>query len=64
MIFVQKNSEICTYSYPDTILSVKLNRQVSVGGTEKDSQPAALDCYLSMATRVTDIQGIMEEVIE
>ena len=25
---VQKNSEICTYSYPDTILSVKLSRQV------------------------------------
>jgi len=23
----KKNSEICTYSYPDTILSVKLNRQ-------------------------------------
>ncbi len=25
---LQKNSEICTYSYPDTILSVKLSRQV------------------------------------
>ena len=24
----KKNSEICTYSYPDTILTVKLNRQV------------------------------------
>ncbi len=23
----KKNSEICTYSYPDTILTVKLNRQ-------------------------------------
>ena len=23
----QKNSEICTYSYPDIILAVKLNRQ-------------------------------------
>ena len=27
-VYLQKNSEICTYSYPDTILSVKLNRQV------------------------------------
>lgn len=26
-IFMQKNSEICTYSYPDIILAVKLNRQ-------------------------------------
>lgn len=26
----KKNSEICTYSYPDTILSVKLNRQVMI----------------------------------
>ena len=25
----QKNSEICTYSYPDTVLSVCLNRQVN-----------------------------------
>lgn len=25
--FLQKNSEICTYSYPDIILAVKLNRQ-------------------------------------
>ena len=24
---LQKNSEICTYSYPDIILAVKLNRQ-------------------------------------
>ena len=29
---LQKNSEICTYSYPDTILSVKLNRQVLLCG--------------------------------
>ena len=27
---LQKNSEICTYSYPDTILSVKLSRQVTM----------------------------------
>jgi autophagy-related protein 18 len=26
---LQKQSEICTYSYPDTILSVHLNRQVT-----------------------------------
>lgn len=28
--FYQKNSEICTYSYPDSVLSVHLNRQVSL----------------------------------
>lgn len=41
-ISLQKNSEICTYSYPDTILTVKLNRQVlmvaCVNATNKQTQ--------------------------
>ena len=30
IVFMQKGTEICNYSYPNTILAVRLNRVVSI----------------------------------